>query len=139
MPRPSSGGYPTRDRSFRRFAMTRYAFISRLGSVAYVAVTYDENGGNLPSEIDGNKIEWNRIEASHGEVSHSSLLPIWSATYTKQVSTSRKRGRNRAPSSVLLLVRNTNLAAAGGGSPFASDDGCDRCHWSKRHEQDRHV
>jgi hypothetical protein len=48
--------------------MTRYAFLSRLGSVAYVAVTYDENGGNLPSEIDGNKVEWRRIEASHGEV-----------------------------------------------------------------------
>ena len=56
------------DRSFRRFAMTRYAFISRLGSVAYVAVTYDENGSNLPSEIDGNKVEWSRIEASHGEI-----------------------------------------------------------------------
>ena len=48
--------------------MTRYAFLSRLGSVAYVAMTYDENGGNLPNEIDGNKVEWNRIEASHGEV-----------------------------------------------------------------------
>ena len=33
--------------------MIRYAFLSRLGSVAYVAVTY-ENGGNLPSKIDGN-------------------------------------------------------------------------------------
>jgi len=32
--------------------MTRCAFISRAGSVAYVAVTYDENGGNLPSHID---------------------------------------------------------------------------------------
>ena len=48
--------------------MTRYAFFSRLGAVAYVAVTYDENGGNLPSKIGGNKVEWNRIEASHGEV-----------------------------------------------------------------------
>ena len=48
--------------------MTRYAFLSRLGSVAYVAVTYDENGGNLPREIDGNKVEWSRIEASHGEI-----------------------------------------------------------------------
>jgi hypothetical protein len=48
--------------------MTRYAFISRLGSVAYVAVTYDENGSNLPSEIDGNKVEWSRIETSRGEV-----------------------------------------------------------------------
>ena len=46
--------------------MTRYAFLSRLGSIAYVAVTYDENGGNLPSEIDGNKVEWSRIEG--GEV-----------------------------------------------------------------------
>ena len=68
MPRPSSGGYPTPDRSFPRYAMTRYAFISRLGSVAYVAVTYDENGSNLPIEIEGNKVEWSRIEASHGEI-----------------------------------------------------------------------
>ena len=48
--------------------MIRYAFLSRLGSVAYVAVTYDENGGNLPSKIGRNKVEWSRIEASHGEV-----------------------------------------------------------------------
>ena len=48
--------------------MIRYAFLSRLGSVAYVAVTYNGNGSNLPSEIDGNKVEWSRIEASHGEV-----------------------------------------------------------------------
>ena len=48
--------------------MTRYAFVSRLGSVAYVAVTYDEKGGNLPSRIDGNAVEWTRIEAEHGEV-----------------------------------------------------------------------
>ena len=48
--------------------MTRYAFISRAGSVAYVAVTYDENGGNLPTNIDGNKVKWSRIEASHGAV-----------------------------------------------------------------------
>ena len=68
MPRPSSGGYPTPDRSFPRYAMTRYAFISRLGSVAYVAVTYDENGSNLPGELDDNKVEWSRIEGSQGEV-----------------------------------------------------------------------
>jgi len=49
-------------------ATIRYAFISRLGSVAYVAVIYDESGGNLPSEVDGNKVKWTRIEASHGEV-----------------------------------------------------------------------
>ena len=49
-------------------AMARYAFISRLGSVAYIAVTYDKNGGNLPSNIDGNKVEWSRIQTSHGEV-----------------------------------------------------------------------
>ena len=48
--------------------MSRCAFLSRLGSVAYVAVTHDEKGGNLPSEIDGNKLEWARIEASHGEI-----------------------------------------------------------------------
>jgi hypothetical protein len=47
---------------------TRYAFISRQGSVAYVAVTYDESGGSLPNEIDGNDVKWTRIEASHGEV-----------------------------------------------------------------------
>jgi hypothetical protein len=48
--------------------MTRCAFLSRLGSVAYVAVTYDEKGGNLPREIDGNTVEWARIEASHSEI-----------------------------------------------------------------------
>src|ERR1051326_5025247 len=54
------------DQRLREVAMIRYAFLSRLGSVAYVAVTYDENGCNLPSEIDGNKVEWSRIEG--GEV-----------------------------------------------------------------------
>ena len=49
-------------------APTRYAFISRHGSVAYVAIAYDETGGNLPNEIDGNGVKWTRIEASHGEV-----------------------------------------------------------------------
>jgi hypothetical protein len=48
--------------------MTRYSFISRLGSVAYVAVGYDETGGNLPSEVDGNNVEWTRIEVSQGEI-----------------------------------------------------------------------
>ena len=48
--------------------MTRCAFVSRLGSIAYVAVTYDEKGSNLPRQIDGNKVEWTRIEAEHGEV-----------------------------------------------------------------------
>ena len=48
--------------------MMRCAFLARLGSVAYVAITYDEKGSNLPRKIDGNKVEWNRIEASHGEV-----------------------------------------------------------------------
>ena len=48
--------------------MTRYAFLSRLGSVAYVAVTYDEKGDNLPNRIDGNTVKWARIEASHGEI-----------------------------------------------------------------------
>ena len=52
----------------RSFVTTRCAFISRRGSVAYVAVTYDESGGNLPREIDGNKVEWTRIETSQGEV-----------------------------------------------------------------------
>ena len=49
-------------------APTRCAFVSRLGSVAYVAVTYDESGGNLPSGIDGNDVRWTRIESSHGEI-----------------------------------------------------------------------
>ena len=48
--------------------MVRYAFLSRLGSVAYVAVTYDENGRNLPSKIDGNAAQWSRIETSHDEI-----------------------------------------------------------------------
>ena len=48
--------------------MTRCAFTSRHGSVAYVAVTYEETGGNLPSEVDGNKVRWTRIEASQGEI-----------------------------------------------------------------------
>jgi hypothetical protein len=47
---------------------TRYAFISRLGSVAYVGVTYDGTGGDLPSNVDGNNVSWTRIEASHGEI-----------------------------------------------------------------------
>ena len=48
--------------------MMRCAFLARLGSVAYVAITYDEKGSNLPRKIDGNKVEWNRIEAAHGEI-----------------------------------------------------------------------
>ena len=48
--------------------MVRYEFLSRLGSVAYIAVTYDENGRNLPSKIDGNAVQWSRIDASHGEI-----------------------------------------------------------------------
>jgi hypothetical protein len=49
-------------------APTRCAFVSRLGSVAYVAVTYDETGRDLPSSVDGNNLSWTRIEASHGEI-----------------------------------------------------------------------
>ena len=63
--------------------MTRYAFLSRLGSVAYVAMTYDENGGNLPNEIDGNKVEWNRIEASHGEGFLARLYGRYGARLTR--------------------------------------------------------
>jgi hypothetical protein len=88
--------------------MIRYAFLSRLGSVAYVAVTYDENGSNLPSKIDGNATQWSRIEDHTARFSCSSPLPIWSATCTRPVSTSPKSGRNRAPSSVLLHVQNAN-------------------------------
>ena len=49
-------------------APTRCAFVARLGSVAYVAVTYDETGRDLPSSVDGNNLSWTRIEASHGEI-----------------------------------------------------------------------
>src|SRR5205085_5306453 len=56
------------DQRLPEVAMVRYAFLSRLGSVAYVAVTYDENGRNLPSKIDGNAVQWSRMEASHGEI-----------------------------------------------------------------------
>jgi len=46
----------------------RYPFISRVGSVAYVAVTYDEAGENLPRSIDGNDVTWTRIDASGGAI-----------------------------------------------------------------------
>ena len=46
----------------------RYPFISRVGSVAYVAVTYDEAGENLPRSIDGNDVTWTRIEAPEGAI-----------------------------------------------------------------------
>ena len=42
--------------------------MSRSQSVAYVAVTYDESGGNLPSGIDGNDVKCTRFEAAHGEI-----------------------------------------------------------------------
>ena len=48
--------------------MARYAFLSRHGSVAYVGVTYDETGRNLPRNIDGNPVNWTRIAASEGEI-----------------------------------------------------------------------
>src|SRR5947207_3229703 len=54
--------------SGRGVAPTRCAFVARLGSVAYVAVTYDETGRDLPSRVDGNNLSWTRIEASHGEI-----------------------------------------------------------------------
>jgi hypothetical protein len=47
--------------------MARYAFISRLGSCAYIAVTHEERGGNLPRVIDGNPVAWVRIEPSQAE------------------------------------------------------------------------
>ena len=48
--------------------MTRHGFVSRHGSCAYVAVTHDEKGANLPHSIDGNPVAWTRIEASQGEL-----------------------------------------------------------------------
>ena len=47
---------------------TRYAFISRVGSVAYVAITYHATGEKLPLRIDGNEVSWTRIETSEGEI-----------------------------------------------------------------------
>jgi hypothetical protein len=37
-------------------------------SAVNITLTYDENGDNLPSKIDGNATQWSRIEGSHGEV-----------------------------------------------------------------------
>ena len=48
--------------------MTRYAFLSRQGSVAYVGVSYDEQGRNLPRNIDGGPVNSTRISASQGEI-----------------------------------------------------------------------
>ena len=46
----------------------RYPFICRIGSIAYVAVTYEEAGENLPRSIDGNDVTWTRIEAAAGAI-----------------------------------------------------------------------
>jgi hypothetical protein len=46
----------------------RYPFISRVGSVAYVAVTYHEAGENLPRSVDGNDASWTRIDAAEGAI-----------------------------------------------------------------------
>ena len=46
----------------------RYPFISRVGPVAYVAVTYHEAGENLPRSIDGNDVTWTRIDAAGGAI-----------------------------------------------------------------------
>src|SRR4051794_23186719 len=88
--------------------MIRYAFLSRLGSVAYVAVTHDENGGNLPARSTATKPNGAGLRDHTARFSCSSPLPIWSATCTRPVSTSLKPGRNRAPSSVLVHVQNAN-------------------------------
>src|SRR5438552_631048 len=65
--RASSAGQAARPRTWSRagevrviqkrdghseIVMTRYAFLSRQGSVAYVGVTYDKKGNNLPGKID---------------------------------------------------------------------------------------
>ena len=83
-------------------AMARYAFISRLGSVAYVAVTYDKNGGNLPSNIDGNKVEWSRIQTSHGEVfSHLSNSDMERDLHEAQIHITETRTTRRSAYSTL--------------------------------------
>ena len=46
----------------------RYPFISRVGSIAYVAVTYKEAGENLPRSIDGNDVTWTRIDEAGGAI-----------------------------------------------------------------------
>ena len=47
---------------------TRYAFVSRVGSTTYVAVTYDDSGKNLPTSIDSNPVNWTRIGVAEGEM-----------------------------------------------------------------------
>src|SRR5947208_6735041 len=66
--RPHCHGVPLQTAAEVAMTRTRYAFISRAGSVAYVAVTYDQAGANLPLSIDGNEVNWARIEASEGEI-----------------------------------------------------------------------
>jgi hypothetical protein len=61
-----------------------------------VAITCDESGGNLPSEIDGNAIKWIRIDASHGELfSLPSTADMERDLHGTGVRITR-RGRNRA-------------------------------------------
>jgi hypothetical protein len=56
--------------AFASLIMTRprYPFISRIGSIAYVAITYDEAGENLPRSVDGNDVSWTRIEGFEGAI-----------------------------------------------------------------------
>lgn len=42
--------------------MARYAFVSRLGSATYIAITYDADGQDLPNCVEGNTINWTRVE-----------------------------------------------------------------------------
>ena len=89
--------------------MARYAFISRLGSVAYVAVTYDKNGGNLPSNIDGNNVEWSRIQTSHGEVfSLLSTSDMERDLHEAQIHITETRTTRRSAYSA-LAVQNARL------------------------------
>jgi hypothetical protein len=47
---------------------SRQAFTAQLGSVGYVAVTYDQAGHDLPSAIDGNEVNWTHIKVSEAEI-----------------------------------------------------------------------
>jgi hypothetical protein len=47
---------------------SRQAFKAQLGSVGYVAVTYDQTGRDLPRAIHGNEVSWTHIKASEGEI-----------------------------------------------------------------------
>jgi hypothetical protein len=83
---------------------------SRLGSVAYVAVTFDKNGDNLPSNIDGNKVEWSRIQTSHGEVfSLLSNSDMERDLHEAQIHITETRTTRAGARTALLAVQNARL------------------------------